>query len=485
MENKRITQFSKFGLTPELIRGLEKMNFQTPSEVQQAAITPMLEHKDVLVQAPTGTGKTAAFGIPVVENIEAGNRQIQTVILCPTRELAVQTATVLKQLTAFKEGIRVMALYGGESIQRQIMALKRRPQIIVATPGRLMDHMKRRTTRLDHVGCIVLDEADRMLDMGFRDDIATILQSVPNRQQTVLFSATLSDEIKKIATTYQTEALQICVEQKGLAVDKVSQYYQIVKKNTKTPALFTLLQEKKFGVSLVFVATKAMAGKLAEQLSEEGYSAEAIHGDLRQSQRNLVMKRYRSGEVNILVATDVAARGIDVDGIDAVINYDIPGDSDSYVHRIGRTGRANRNGVAYTFVYPKEYRQLEAIITDTHAEMTLANTEAGVDLDKRDFENKRGSSAKRASNFKKPTGARNSRGSRKPGGSRSTDGAKKPYGSRGASSAKGSGDSRKAGDASSARKSGPARGTKKGGTAHSPRNPKSAKYSSKNKGRRK
>ena len=327
----------------------------------------MLDGRDVLVQAPTGTGKTAAFGIPVVEHVDSASRYIQKVILCPTRELAVQVASVLKQLAACKPGVRVLALYGGEPIGRQIIALKRRPQVIVATPGRLMDHMNRRTTRLNHVDCIVLDEADRMLDMGFREDIKTILQSVPDERQTVLFSATLSDEIKTIAATHQVDAQQISILQETLTVDKVEQYYSEIRGNAKTTALIQLLEEKQFGLSLVFVATKSMADKLAHQLADAGHPADAIHGDLRQSQRDKVMQRYRKGKIGILVATDVAARGIDVDGIDAVINYDIPGDAESYVHRIGRTGRANRDGVAYTFIYPKEREKLRGIMASTKA----------------------------------------------------------------------------------------------------------------------
>jgi len=369
MEKTTITHFQKFGLTPELIRSLEKMNFQTPSPVQEMAIEPMLNRKDILVQAPTGTGKTAAFGIPVLENASRANHHIQKIVLCPTRELAVQTATVLKQLAAFKQGIRILALYGGEPIQRQIMALKRHPQIIVATPGRLIDHMQRRTVRLHHADCIVLDEADRMLDMGFRDDIECILQSIPEERQTVLFSATLSGEIKKIAAKHQVDAQQICIRQEALTVDKVEQYYSEIHGKVKTTALLNLLKKNRFGLSLVFVGTKIMADSLSRQLTEAGHPAGAIHGDMRQSNRNKVMQQYRDGKIRILVATDVAARGIDVVGIDAVINYDIPSDVDSYVHRIGRTGRADKSGVAYTFIYPKERRMLQNIISSTKAEI--------------------------------------------------------------------------------------------------------------------
>jgi len=352
------------------MRGLEKMNFQTPSPVQAAAIEPMMNGQDLLVQAPTGTGKTAAFGIPLIERIDTTSRHIQAVVLCPTRELAIQTASVLRQLASCKPGIRTLALYGGAPISHQITSLKRCPQIIIATPGRLMDHMQRRTTRLDQVNCIVLDEADRMLDMGFRDDIATILLSSPGERQTVLFSATVSEEIKKIAATHQNDAQHICIEKETLQKSQVKQYYAQVQRNSKMPALLELLEEQKFGLCLVFVATKAMAENLATQLTDAGHPADSIHGDLHQRQRNKVMQRYREGKISLLVATDVAARGIDVTGIDAVVNYDIPSDPDSYVHRIGRTGRADRNGVSYTFVSSNERGRLQDIVSSTKAKIS-------------------------------------------------------------------------------------------------------------------
>lgn len=370
MEIMIITNFDKFGFTPELLQGITKMGFSDPSPVQAAAIAPMLEKQDLLVQAPTGTGKTAAFGLPVIENADPDNRQIQTVILCPTRELALQTTSVLKQIAAFKKGIRILALYGGEPIQKQILGLKRCPQIVVATPGRLMDHMRRRTTRLNHVNCIVLDEADQMLDMGFREDIHSILECVPQERQTVLFSATLSSEIKKIAEQYQKETQHICIKQNVNKVEKVEQFYCEVRGNAKFSSLMQLMQKEQYELSLIFVSTKVMADTLANQLTEAGHPAEAIHGDLRQRQRDQVMQRYRNGKVKTLVATDVAARGIDVGGIDVVINYDIPGDSDSYVHRIGRTGRANQSGAAYTLIYPRERGKLHGIIRNTKAVIT-------------------------------------------------------------------------------------------------------------------
>lgn len=342
------------------------MGYTQPSPVQEAAIGPMLDRQDLLVQAPTGTGKTAAFGIPSVEHVDRASRHIQTVILCPTRELAVQTARVLKQLASFKPGVRILALYGGEPISRQISALRRRPQIIVATPGRLIDHIQRRTTRLNHVQSVILDEADRMLDMGFREDIDTILQGMPDQRQTVLFSATIPDGIKKIAAEYQQDAGHIAIQQETLTVEKIQQFYCEVRRD-KTPVLLELLREKQFGLSLIFVATKVMAETLARQLSDAGFPADSLHGDLRQSQRDKVMERYRNGKVSILVATDVAARGIDVNQIDAVINYDIPGDCESYIHRIGRTGRADQEGCAYTLIYPRERSKLQGMMQTTKA----------------------------------------------------------------------------------------------------------------------
>lgn len=362
---KLITKFTEMNLTPEMMRGLKRMGFETPSPVQEEAIRPMMDGKDLLVQAPTGTGKTAAFGIPIVENTDARGKNIQTVILCPTRELAMQIATVLKQLVMYMPGVRILSLYGGEYIGRQITALKRRPQIIVATPGRFMDHMNRRTIRLGQVNRIVLDEADRMLDMGFRDDIAEILKNVPAERQTVLFSATMPEEVKKIASTYQRDVQTIRVKQNTVEIRKIEQRYMEIRQNTKLPELQALLTEKQWKRSIVFVGTKSMADTLSKQLTESGHPADALHGDLRQSQRDTVMRSYRSGRTRILVATDVAARGIDVDGIDAVVNFDIPQDCDSYTHRIGRTGRAGQSGLAYTFIYPRERAMLQKIMTVT------------------------------------------------------------------------------------------------------------------------
>ena len=414
-----IEKFSQFDLSAEMMRSLEKMEFSTPTPVQAATIEPMKAHCDLLVQAPTGTGKTGAFGIPAVEAVDPDNRNVQAVILCPTRELAVQTAVVIRDLCAYKHGVRTLALYGGEPIYRQITALRKNPQIIVATPGRLIDHMNRRTVKFKHIKLVVLDEADRMLDMGFRDDMKEILEHVPQERQTVLFSATISDEIKKLAAEYQSEPQQITIQSEAYDIARIEQYYSEVRQGEKTTALIELLNEKEFDQVLVFVGTRIMADTLAKELSSTGYSADVIHGALRQSQRDQVMRKYRSGKVKVLVATDVAARGIDVSNIDAVINYDIPEDPASYTHRVGRTGRAGQSGVAYTFIYRKEQYKLRIIITETKAVIQPINGATAIEM----LEKPRGRSFDRP--FGKSRGAaqkswqpnRQKRGQRKGGSS--------------------------------------------------------------------
>jgi Superfamily II DNA and RNA helicases len=362
------TSFNTYELSDATMRALAKMGFADPTPVQKRAIGPMIEGKDLIVQAPTGTGKTGAFGIPAVEAIDTDSDRIQAVVICPTRELALQITEVLRRLAVYKEGLRIMAIFGGEPIERQITALRKRPQIIVATPGRLIDHINRRTCRLDHVGIVILDEADRMLDMGFRGDIDKILKATPQQRQTVLFSATMQREILALAKQYQKDTKIITVDT-DRPIDTVQQYY--MNTENKTPMLFDLLKEKRFGLSLVFVATKRRADRIARQLCKNGFNAGAIHGDLNQNQRNRVMDRYRNRKIDILVATDVAARGIDVDCIDAVINYDMPADVDSYTHRIGRSGRAGESGEAYSFVRGEDQQLLRDIISETHAEINL------------------------------------------------------------------------------------------------------------------
>ena len=356
-------------ISEKLLQGLAALDFTHMTPVQNEAIPPILRKQDVLVQAPTGTGKTCAFGIPIVETVEPGNNRIQALILCPTRELVLQTTSVLRQLTKFLPGIKIASVYGGERIDKQLVTLRRKPAIVVATPGRAMDFIERRVLKLEHVKTVVLDEADRMLDMGFRDDIDTILIATPGDRQTVMFSATINKEVARIAKEYQQDAVMIKIGADTETVDTVTQFYIRTENKTKIPTLVKLLKEKQFASCLVFAGTKSMTETIAEQLTKQGLNAAALHGDLRQKQRDFVMGRYRAGALNVLVATDVAARGIDVNNIDAVINFDIPQNAEGYVHRIGRTGRAQQTGLAYTFIYPKETQRLRDIMHQTKADI--------------------------------------------------------------------------------------------------------------------
>jgi ATP-dependent RNA helicase DeaD len=353
------------------MKSLDKMGYRTPTPVQRLAIEPMMSGKDIVVQAPTGTGKTCAFGIPVIESIDTSDSNVQTLILCPTRELAMQITEVFHKLTLCKPGVKALAIYGGAPINRQILALKKRPQIIVATPGRMKDHMNRRTIRLDHIRQVVLDEADLMLDMGFRPDLQAILGNTPKDRQTVMFSATMAPEIMDIAKNYQKEINLFRIEQKQRTADTVTQYFSKIPGNKKEATLVTLLRDQKFGSSLVFVSRKHMADKLAKTLIANKINAAALHGDMSQNKRDAVMRRYRNGEVSVLVATDVAARGLDIDNIDVVVNFDLPQDSNSYIHRIGRTGRAEETGIAYTFVTDMEHGKFKSMIRRTNTEVPM------------------------------------------------------------------------------------------------------------------
>ncbi|MDR0817795.1 MAG: DEAD/DEAH box helicase [Clostridiales Family XIII bacterium] len=367
--------FKDMNISGDMLRGLKKMNFVAATPVQSKAITPMLDGRDVMVLAPTGSGKTAAFGIPAIENLDMDDWSVQVLVLCPTRELAQQTVVVLHDLTTFKDGVKIQALYGGENIDRQIKALKKRPQIIVATPGRLMDHLNRRTVRLNHLTTVVLDEADRMLDMGFRNDIKAILDVTPENRQTVMFSATMSPEVMQIASKYQKNAQTIRLGGEQKPVDTVTQYYAEVGVREKEATLVSLLGDKRYGLALVFVSRKHLAKNLARMLTDNNFSAAALQGNMSQPQRNRVMEEYRSGALDVLVATDVAARGIDVDNIDVVINYDLPQDSDSYIHRVGRTGRAGKSGDAYTFISQKESYDFAKIVKRTKSSVALVKLE--------------------------------------------------------------------------------------------------------------
>ncbi len=359
--------FAGVALAADLQRAIDGMGFQTATPVQEKAIPAFLTGGDLIVQAPTGTGKTAAFGIPIAQMVDTRDRNIQALVLSPTRELAIQTTRVLQRLTQFRRGVRIATLYGGERIEKQFSILRARPQIIVATPGRLIDHLNRRTVRLDTVKTVVLDEADRMLDMGFQEDLNEILRTVPDERQTVLFSATLPRGILEIARNYQRSAQRITVRQDAMTVKSVRQFYTTVGNGAKKSALLALLRTKPHALCLVFVNTKRMADALCEDLQRQNLRADALHGDINQQKRERIMNGFRAGRLDILVATDVAARGIDVRNIDLVVNYDLPIDSESYVHRIGRTGRADRLGTAHTLIYRQETGKLNAIMRATKA----------------------------------------------------------------------------------------------------------------------
>jgi len=349
------TPFKDLGIADDIRTSLHRMNFEIPTPVQELTIGSFLAGEDLLVQAPTGTGKTGAFGMPVVQQVNQEQRITQALILCPTRELAMQVSGVLRNLSKNKPGIRIATIYGGEKIGKQIAWLRTTPHIIVATPGRLMDHMQRKTVKLSAIRTVVLDEADRMLDMGFRRDMEKILSATPQDRQTVLFSATIPQEIYIIASRFlKRDAQEIRVEQESLAVETVKHYYTVVYPGGKNEALLSLLKDNDYPLTLVFVNMKHRADKLAFQLRKNGFKAAALHGDMSQNQRDRVMQQFRSGKLDTLVATDIAARGIDVKNIDAVINYDAPLDDESYVHRIGRTGRAEQEGIAYTLIHQDE-----------------------------------------------------------------------------------------------------------------------------------
>lgn len=360
-EYMEIKTFEEFDLDAKLLRAITEMGFEQPSPIQAKAIPVILEGKDIVGQAQTGTGKTAAFGIPLLQMIDTKNKNLQAIVLSPTRELAIQIAEEFRKLSKFSHGIKILPIYGGQDITKQIRSLKGGVQVVIGTPGRVMDHMRRHTLKMEHVKMAVLDEADEMLNMGFRDDIETILTAIPEERQTILFSATMPRPIMDIARKFQKNSEIVKVVKKELTVPKIEQYYYEVKRRNKNEVLSRLLDIYAPKLSLVFCNTKKGVDELVEDLKGRGYFAEGLHGDMKQQQRDRVMKRFRNGQTDILVATDVAARGIDVDDVEAVFNYDLPQDDEFYVHRIGRTGRAGRNGIAFNFVFGKEIYKLRDI----------------------------------------------------------------------------------------------------------------------------
>ena len=358
-------RFEDMNISNEICRAGHYMRFEEATPIQSQAIPVILEGKDIIGQSQTGTGKTAAFGIPLLERINPEDRRLQALILCPTRELAIQVSEEFRKLLKYKDNIRVLPIYGGQPIDRQIAALRKGTQVVIGTPGRVMDHMRRRTIKAETVQMMVLDEADEMLDMGFREDIETILVKIPEEHQTLLFSATLSPEILDITKRFQRNPEFIKIVRKELTVPNIEQYYFDVKEKTKLDALCRIIDVYDPKLAMVFCNTKKRVDDLVEMLQGRGYFAEGLHGDLKQAQRDKVMQKFRNGTIEILVATDVAARGIDVDDIDVVFNYDVPQDEEYYVHRIGRTGRAGKAGKAFTFCVGKEIYKLRDIMRYT------------------------------------------------------------------------------------------------------------------------
>ena len=354
-------KFTELNLSEEVLKALDDMEFSEASPIQTAAIPLLLEGKDVIGQAQTGTGKTAAFVIPVIEKIDESSNEVQAFILCPTRELVMQVAEEVRKLTKYKKNVAVTAIYGGQQIDRQLRALKTKPQIIVGTPGRTLDHFKRKTISCKHITTIVMDEADEMLDMGFREDIEKILSQMPDNRQTVMFSATMAKNIKQLIKTYQRDPITVDVLHNKVESPKIKQYYYEVAKQAKEEVLARVLDLYDIRLGVIFCNTKRQVDELVDSLKVRGYLAEGLHGDMGQNIRTRVMNSFKNKKTEILVATDVAGRGIDVNDIKAVINFDLPRDDEDYTHRIGRTGRAGKEGIAFNLVTGKEVFRLRKL----------------------------------------------------------------------------------------------------------------------------
>ena len=364
------TGFAELDLSKELLKAVSDLGFEEPSPIQRMAIPPLLAGRDVVGQAQTGTGKTAAFGLPILQKINQRSKKTQALVLCPTRELAMQVAAEFGSLSAHLHSISILPVYGGQPLDRQIRGLQRGVHVVVGTPGRVLDHLKRGTLKLGELDVLVLDEADEMLDMGFREDIELVLKATPENCQKVCFSATMPKPIAELVKRYLNEPEFTRITQKEITVPNVEQIYYEVRQHQKGAALSLVLDSQDFNKGIVFCSTKRGVDELTTQLLSRGYQADALHGNLSQGQRDRVMQRFRSGAADLLVATDVAARGLDIDDVDLVINYDIPLDVENYVHRIGRTGRAGRSGRALTFVTPREGYKLRDIARYTKAQIT-------------------------------------------------------------------------------------------------------------------
>ena len=366
--------FNELNLPEEILRAVEDMGFSEATEIQSKAIPVMLEGKDLVGKSNTGTGKTAAFGIPAAVSVTRGGKNgVEVLILCPTRELAMQACKEIEKFSAYMPWVKPCAVYGGAAMDKQISELRRGANIVVGTPGRVMDHIGRKTLKLENLRTIVLDEADEMLNMGFREDIETILSFVPEERQTVLFSATMPPPIMAITKEYQNDPVVIKVESKARTVDTIEQKYFEVPMGRKTDALKLLLIAYEPKLSMVFCNTKKMVDELTEALVSKGFKAAGLHGDMKQASRTQVLSAFKSGSINVLIATDVAARGIDVEGVDCVFNYDLPQDNEYYIHRIGRTGRAGKSGAAYTIISGrKQFYELKNIASFIKADIARA-----------------------------------------------------------------------------------------------------------------
>ncbi len=375
-------KFSELPISDYILKAVEEMGFTESTPIQTAAIPVVMSGRDVIGQAQTGTGKTAAFGIPAIEHVDADDRNTQVLILCPTRELALQVKEQITQLAKYKKGLLVSAIYGGESYERQFANLKRGTQIVVGTPGRIMDHIERKTLKLDHISMVILDEADEMLNMGFREDIEQILSHAKEERQTVLFSATMSKEIMNITKKFQDNPEIVKVTKKEITNTNIEQSFYLVKREAKFELMVRLIDVHDLQLMLVFCNTKSKVDEVVEELQANGYAAEGLHGDLRQAARNQVMNKFRNGNTKILVATDVAARGIDVSGVDAVINYDLPMDLEYYVHRIGRTGRAGKLGKAFLFITKRDRTRMRDLEHYTKVVIPQGKIPTSADLEK-------------------------------------------------------------------------------------------------------
>ncbi|MBE6011992.1 MAG: DEAD/DEAH box helicase, partial [Lachnospiraceae bacterium] len=374
-------KFQEMNLSLSVLKAIEDLGYEEATPIQSQSIDLIMKGRDVLGQSQTGTGKTAAFGIPCVELTDPDDRRLQSLVLCPTRELAIQVSEEIRKLLKYKDNVRVLPIYGGQPIDRQITALKKGAQIVIGTPGRVMDHMRRHTLKMDNVKIVILDEADEMLDMGFREDIETILDKIDSNRQTVLFSATMPKGILELTGEYQKDAVKISIAPKELTVPSIYQGYFEVREHNKMEALCRVYDLNNPELALVFCNTKKKVDEIVGILQGRGYLAEALHGDLKQQQRDIVMKKFRNRTLEILVATDVAARGIDVDDIDIVFNYDLPQDEEYYIHRIGRTGRAGKSGKAFTFVVGKEIYKLKDIMRHTNAKISREKLPSSGDIE--------------------------------------------------------------------------------------------------------